>query len=699
VSDVLDRMVDVLVRGAVRRWPVDARDDLTREWTAELHALAIEPGVSAPVRAWRRLRFAGSLAASGPRDADAIGVRGPGRASAERSHATWLVFAPLLTMLITPVLLVPVQLPMYWLELTPTVTAVFVVENYLAVAGVAALVGTLLARRLLRRRGGGAVGAAACAWWSLPVVAGLLVVDGLARGVNQAWAGGWATIVVAFAVAIPLPSVAAGVAALARRGRRWLAVLLAGLAAPTLTFAGLFVAAWLDMPPSADGRPWWWLSRLGREPMLPSWYDRIDGGSPTDALLTVLPGFLLATVVLALAHAIRLARPLPSTVVAAEPGSARAADVDVPAVARSPWWHRAALAGAAYSVVAWAVTLAYLTPNIGVQSSWPARVGADGLVSPAPPAGWPGWTTEEGRLWMHELQVFAIVCAALCLLCAAAYRGRPLGPTLAASAVLLATTMTVVRTGWTAPRLLPWLAAGGLLLGMAAWAAATRWATRSRRPGNPYRLVVTVAVLAAFLVPGSFLPRAYVVRGVQAPPVLLLVAVGLPTVLTVIAAMGVLATSRRSWPGPAWRLPAALAALPAIGGVIYFQDAVPFPSGTNPLTLLTLVVPLALATPAAALTIAAIRGRVDGPRRSQLIPLLGPLVFVGGIVAAVASLIAANVIARLVLFPMEYAQTYDGLAYVPGAVVVGLLIAHLAAIALDRRGVPVSVSAPADVTR
>jgi hypothetical protein len=360
----------------------------------------------------------------------------------------------------------------------------------------------------------------------------------------------------------------------------------------------------------------------------------------------------------------RAARKLASARHLEAPGPARAERAQK-SIARSPWWHRIALAGGAFSVVAWAVTLTYLTPNIG---------GGD---------AWPGWATEEGRLWMQELQASGIVCAALCLLCAAAYRGRPVLPTLIGAVVLAAVDMVVVRQGWTTPRLLPWLIAGGLIVGMAAWSASVR---RLRPAHRPQRLVITIAVLAAFLVPGSFFPRFYVVEGVQAPPVLLLVAVGLPTVLTVLAAMGVLATTRRTRAGPVWRRPAALASIVAAGGVLLYQDGlIPYPGGGHPLWPLVFMAPLALAVPVAALTIIAIHGR---PARRGFQVLLAPPLLVGGLVvglvAAVVTVVTATALARLVLFPMEYGQTFDGLTYVPGAVVVGLAIGHLASLRLDR---------------
>jgi hypothetical protein len=57
---VTGRLVAVLLELAVRRWPAGLRDELHREWLAELHMLA------AGGQRARMLRFAASLAVSRP---------------------------------------------------------------------------------------------------------------------------------------------------------------------------------------------------------------------------------------------------------------------------------------------------------------------------------------------------------------------------------------------------------------------------------------------------------------------------------------------------------------------------------------------------------------------------------------------------------------------------------------------------------
>jgi hypothetical protein len=387
VSAVLHRLVARLLAGAVRRWPADLRDDLAREWAAELHALEHEAGVAAPLRSWRQLRFAASLALARPPGGQAVARYWLRQSSPAGAQAAWLLSAPVLALLAAALAWVPlVSIPFGWITYTPTSLAFFAFGWYAIQAGLAALIGTLLARRFLRRRSGHPVGTAGCAWAALPVAGGLIAVDLLVRAADQMWEGSWSAVIAALFLVVALPPAAAAVAALAGRGRRGRAVALAGLCAPVLSLTATYAVVLLvpQTPAAAARDPWWWLAHLYREPTLPLTYSAGDR-LPIETVLPVLPGFVLTTVVLALAYAIRLARPLPATLATAPAAvPARRGLASIPALARSPWWHRTALAGAAYAVIAWAVTLTYLTPNIGVQNSWPSRVA--GLPAPAPPA-------------------------------------------------------------------------------------------------------------------------------------------------------------------------------------------------------------------------------------------------------------------------------------------------------------------------
>lgn len=55
-------VVDFALAMAVRRWPPYLRDELSREWAAELHAIAHEPVTTVAARSWRSIAFTVSLA-------------------------------------------------------------------------------------------------------------------------------------------------------------------------------------------------------------------------------------------------------------------------------------------------------------------------------------------------------------------------------------------------------------------------------------------------------------------------------------------------------------------------------------------------------------------------------------------------------------------------------------------------------------
>jgi hypothetical protein len=239
--------------------------------------------------------------------------------------------------------------------------------------------------------------------------------------------------------------------------------------------------------------------------------------------------------------------------------------------------------------------------------------------------------------------------------------------------------MIVVRAHWTMPRLLPFLAAGGLLLGAVVW-----WlSNRLRGARRPRRLVIAITILAAILVPGSFFPRVYAL-GKQAPPSLLLVAVGLPTILTMLIFMGVRAASTRE-SRTLDRLRLIGPIFVGVVGVLYYRDGlIRFPSGgENPLIYLFFILPMALSVPAAVVTIMAIRGRPAVARPLWQRLLLIPALLGAGYAFTIGAVVASLAISWLVLFPMEYGQTYDGVAFVPGSVAIGLLFGFLAGLSLD----------------
>src|SRR5690349_15012056 len=88
---ILTRLTRQALRLAARRWPADLREDLHREWLAELAHLEARPGT-----AGKRLRFAISLLTSPP-VRDAAGVpRGWAEARPALSPAAALMLTALL---------------------------------------------------------------------------------------------------------------------------------------------------------------------------------------------------------------------------------------------------------------------------------------------------------------------------------------------------------------------------------------------------------------------------------------------------------------------------------------------------------------------------------------------------------------------------------------------------------------------------
>ncbi|MEH1130173.1 hypothetical protein [Micromonospora sp. CPCC 206061] len=633
---------------AVRGWPVHHRGDLAREWAAELHALAHEPGTGGGLRAWRQLRFAASLVRAG---ATAAAAGGGGRLRLGGLEAAVTRTVVLFIAAVAAVALaMAVVFPLWAVAPNAAASPGLATIGLLARVGAGVLVGLLLARHAVRD---GLPGG-----WVPPVVAlfaGTVAAEAMVRNVSSMDAGGPLAVAGMTAAGLLVVPVAAGLAALARR-RRLTALAVAVPAAPAVVLAATAAVVGLaDRPPDAGEGPLWWLSRLLWVRPPPHYVDHPDPQPYLiESLLPHLPGILLTSVTLALTYALRLARPG-----TARPAAVPAAPADDPApgIAADPRWHRVALGCGAFAVVAWAVTLAYLTPNIGLAPEW-ARPEEVVLT------GWPDWRTSEGLLWMHELRLFAIVVAALSLLIAAAYRGAPLLPALGGAVVLLAVDTGVAAAGWDTPRALPVLAVAGLLVGAAAWRACAWFAARDRRgPARRRTLLLTVTVLAAFLAPGIYVGRIVPVPGVQTPPSVLLAAVGLPTALAVLAGLGVAALSPQSRLS-AWRVPCAAGSMALLAGLLFFLDGIP--------PLLGFAAP-ALNLPAAGLAWAAIH-RPRLPRWGWVGVL--PLAIGAGLPIGYGTIFASFVLSPVLRVPLGYQLGFDGIPYVAGALLLGLVLAR-----------------------
>jgi len=753
---MLSRLVHRAFVVAARRWPAADRDELIREWLAESYTLGNEPGVPVPVRAWRQIRFAASLACARRSQITTVGAIPVDRVERTARHLVALFLAPLAAAVLAILANGPLWMATSTGDDLPSVLTLLHRAGHVA-AGIGC--GVLLADRMRRRRGA-PVSWPWCIAATVPVLAGLVVAESAVRHLAIIVAGPTFTIAVTGpAGTVAGPAVVAGmlipltivVATLARRATRWaLAAAVPGTVAITLTASATAAAAVLVAGPDGARIP-----------------------------LPIPPGILLGAVALSLAYTVRVVRPRPPTPPRPRPAPAprllvataavigggllvaylftpyawwttlptlvvavatlatnafcfavaRWVAVRIPASRPDPSWpeivpgqpavapNQAAVpagqpesvplrrswrellawGGAAGAAIGWAVTLAYLTPNIGLQTPWPH--------TDAVPAGWAEWDTSTGRVWMQDLQMYAICCVAVCLAAAAAYRRASLLPALASPVVLLAATVGVIQSGWHTPVALPWLAAGALLLTIAAWWATDRLApTRRRTPERDRLLIARLAVLAAFLVPGNYIYGLFLRDGPPVPLVALAVTGGLSTVLAVVASAAVTASSARTSIRTLPESTAAAWSLTVGAGVAVFGTAVL--SGavmSSPVSYPLLAVAPALAVPAAALTIAAIRaprarrtlgvsrvteaGRPSRPTGTIRFRLgvvrrvgggigLGVALLTGGYVALICGIVLAFGFGQLIPW-LEYQQSYDPFGYLPGGVALGLLLAFL----------------------
>ncbi|MFY1651100.1 hypothetical protein ACN27J_09410 [Solwaraspora sp. WMMB762] len=791
MTSMLSRLVHRAFVVAARRWPPADRDELIREWLAESYTLGHEPGVAVPVRAWRQIRFAASLACARQSPIGAVGTVPVDRIERTALHVVALFLAPLAAAVLTILANGPLWMATSTGDDLPAVLTLLHRAGHVA-AGIGC--GVLLADRMRRRRGA-PVSRLWCVAATVPVLAGLVVAESAVRHLALIVADPTFTIAVTGpAGTVAGPAVVAGtlipltilVATLARRATRWaLAAAVPGTAAITLTASAITASLVagpdgartpLPIPPGillgavalslaytvravrprppAPPRP-----RPAPAPRLLVATTAVTGGGLLVAYLftpyawwATLPTPVVTVATLATnAFCFAVARWAAGRIPASRPDPIWPEIVPgQPAVApnqaavpagqpesvplRRSWRELLAWGGAAGAAIGWAVTLAYLTPNIGLQTPWPH--------TDAVPAGWAEWDTSTGRVWMQDLQMYAICCVAVCLAAAAAYRRASLLPALASPVVLLAATVGVIQSGWHTPVALPWLAAGALLLTIVAWWTTDRLApTRRRTPERDRLLIARLAVLAAFLVPGMYVYGVFLSDEPSVPPVALTVTVGLSTVLAIVASAAVTASSARTSPrtlpettAAAWSL--TVGAGVAVFGTAVFGTAVLSGDGmSSPVSYPLAAVAPALAVPAAALTIAAIRaprarralgvsrvteaGRVSrsadngrhsvgSVRRLAVVRRVGGGIGLGvalltaGYVALICGMILAFGFGQLIPW-LEYQQSYDPIGYLPGGVALGLLLAFLTPYLVEpwgtypaRPAVPMPLPAVAD---
>ncbi|MEU9825744.1 hypothetical protein [Micromonospora chersina] len=318
---VTRRLAGVLLRAAARRWPVELRDELVREWDGELHVLAGRG------ERWRMLRFAASLAArrAGVPEVDrAVPDRRLRRTArvlllAPPACVAAVVVAAVVMSLVYAVLgaRVPVapeaQLPL-WSGLT---------------AGAGALLALLVTRAARRTVRTGPLATALGV--VLPI--GLTVTVVLAafagrdeRGVPGAVPG----LLLWLALLVPALW---GAGILARRGRTRLAWAVGVLGALVAADAAVVLAVVSAIPaapvgPGVDGLSPDTVDRVSAPLWLFTCWTDSSFGLPrptawerfliTDRVL-VEPAFYLACTPYAVAYAVAAARPAPATAPVAEP--------------------------------------------------------------------------------------------------------------------------------------------------------------------------------------------------------------------------------------------------------------------------------------------------------------------------------------------------------------------------------------------
>jgi hypothetical protein len=676
-----DRLAEVLLRLAERRWPAEVRDEQAREWAAELHALRTDPGTGALRRASGQLRFALSLAGASPVE-DEHGVpRGWREGLPEVGRA----LRPVLTLVLFGVLAVGVvsgivQSGCEW-GLGLLGVRVEWPATYLPALPIITVAAWWLGRRMPVRWAGirrlGPAGSAAVAPMALAVAFAVLVVgvqssagaDGGAVAVSLcAGALAWIPLTAALAVAV---------VRLAVRGRRWLAATLAVTATPLVAELAITAAA---LPATLGGgagpvTALTWAPRLLAGRALPtgtgtgtgSWYQSPDGISLFNAT-SMYPVHLLLFTGLALGYGLGAARPRHR-----QPATRRqvAGPAPLPDAARTPpilALPAAGVAGLAALVAglfSWAYTLAILTPAMPLVGRSAPMPGGDG----------------ELYMWVAELRWGSITLAGLALLLTAAdRRAAPLAAVVQTAALLIADGI-LARAGAAG--------AGGLraALGAAAVAATLAWwiAGASHRHGadalTARRRLVGVAVTAACCGPILLQQGTAAINHPYLPAGLAGVTSTLPAMLAVLA--GYAAAAARPGPLTRPRL-AALVAGPAL--LLGAWGAATCAGVPYEIT----VTGMLLSAPMTVMVVGAMRaGRPR--RRWAAVTAWAGLVLVSPLASAlfVGSALALSIFAANILFAVAGSSwAADGMSLLPGAVIVAASVGVLAARRLIRPDEP-----------
>jgi hypothetical protein len=660
----LDRINAWCLGIAARRWPEELRDDLRREWQAELEALAGEPRGG-----WRRLHFAASLAASPP-VTDENGVPLGWR---ENTATLAPTMAPSMALVVAGLLAVAVaslghRLIDFLLGLTglsfvdPLYDRIdetlFAIPPVLFCLAAGWWIGSRVPMGAAREGRFGRAGSAAYA----PVPVAVALVIGALSG------GGGLLLLLSLAVAVLVwvPATSALGVAAARRGlgghrRQAAAAVLVGT--PVIIVLTVLAA----LVPAALGVDAGFAAGLrAAADFLPGQvtdFAVLDRAMTDDALTTVqsaarLPMVLLPYTLLALAYGLSAARRRDAT-------AAATATVETPVADRPalrPTLVAVGTACLAVAVCGWAYTVAVLTPAMPRVSERAPMPGGDGEI----------------YLWVAELRWAAILLAVLGLLATAARRRSPLKAATALGVLLLGVDATLERTGAGGAGGLQIALAAGTVAAGAAWliagAPAPRTAAEDLRTGNR---LAAVAMIAALCGPLLYAQGTPAVNHPFLPVGLALTTAAVTVLFVVLATVSALEVRRRPLPAAA---SAALVGVPALalaGLGVFLGNGVD--EGLAAIGVL-------LALPLAVVLYAVMRRHRQGRRAPTAALWTGLTVLAAPLTIAFAYLaMMPGMFVPIFLFALAgTGYPADGLSLVPGALLVALPIAAWVGASLSR---------------
>jgi hypothetical protein len=629
----LTRITRWALRAAARRWPAALRDEMSREWHAELTDLESRPGTAA-----RQLGYAFSLLTSPPVH-DAAGVpQGWGRARGSGSAAgAGAGFALLAVAVAGTVLWGFVEQYLLDWETVAFGWAHYLMQG-LAIALWCVPAGWWLGRRLPMSRDG-RFGAATPAVLA-PVV---LVLAVLNTNISDPGLG------MAIAAVVWCCGTAAmgwAVVRAATRSRRALAGVLAVAGVPLVSAVAIV---------------------LSTVPLVFSWPTGIGAGleAAKDSLLmnsdVTLPegvhsfamvgsGVFLYTAYgwLAVAYGLRAAFAVRKPEPAPAPAAIETARPAVPIAALIAG--AVAVAGGA---VAWAYTVTVLTPDLPVWSANAPMPGGDGEI----------------YLWAAELRWTAILLAVLGLTVAAANRRSAIrGVVVLAAGLLTAESVLLSQEAAGVAGMRTALIVAALLIGV-AWIAAGRVPAGTAAPVR--RRMAVAAVVASGCGPMLYFQSTPHENHPYMP-------LGLPLTTALVAVCGVLlgtvtaASSRRLRPAAvAALIGVPVAVLAALGPYLGNGDP-----GTVAMWGSLLGLPLAV-------VVAGVLRRHRARRRGLTTGIWVALTVVGApmTVPVVFASFALLMVVPSLLFTIDgTSYPADGLSVVPGAMVLlipaGLLVSY-----------------------